>query len=172
MNFVLVCMCLVCSSEVIPIGAFMMRDQHAWWNSICSTACLVHVQHCNNIIVYMYTMHACVMNMHVQEWCSIKVFSPLEALCMFFASSSVMCRECAVRALEDVKKFLLVEGGQVAVSCSTTWANMLLSIHSVLHRSFQYSAPHAFNTFISLMWLPKWLIRSQTPPKPCPPSRP
>ena len=30
-----------------------------------------------------------------------------------------MCRECAIRALEDVKKFLLIEGGQVAVSYFT-----------------------------------------------------
>ena len=32
-----------------------------------------------------------------------------------------MCRECAVRALEDVKKFLLIEGGQVAVSYCTVY---------------------------------------------------
>ena len=37
---------------------------------------------------------------------------------------------------------------------------------------FSIVAPHAFHSPISLMWEPKWLMWSQTPPKPRPPARP
>ena len=37
---------------------------------------------------------------------------------------------------------------------------------------FSIAPPHAFNSLVSLMWLPKWLMWSQIPPKPHPPTRP
>ena len=43
--------------------------------------------------------------------------------------------------------------------------------YSVLPRPFQHSDPHAFHSPIPLMWEPKWLMWSQTPPKPRPPAR-
>ena len=37
---------------------------------------------------------------------------------------------------------------------------------------FSIAAPHAFHNPISLMWETKWLMWSQTPPEPRPPTRP
>ena len=52
----------------------------------------------------------------------------------------IVYRECAIRALDDVKKFLLIEGGQVAVSDSATYIYTLTKVYLSMHKGLFLSS--------------------------------